>query len=122
MIPSAANPEGRKGMRLVFLGPPGSGKGTQAPRLRDEFGIAHLAAGDMLRAAVAKCSDLGSRVKQIMEEGKLVPDDLMINLIMDAIKAPECANGFILDGFPRTLIQAEKVRLITQVRHSHFSF
>ena len=97
------------GLRLVFLGPPGSGKGTQAPKLKEAFDISHLATGDMLRAAVSQGTQVGLKAKAIMDEGQLVPDDVMIELIKEAINAPQCQKGFVLDGFPRTVKQAEKV-------------
>lgn len=97
------------GLRMVFLGPPGSGKGTQSPRMKDNFRICHLATGDMLRAAVANGTEVGRKAKVVMDEGKLVSDEIMVDLISEAIKAPECRDGFILDGFPRTVVQAQKV-------------
>jgi adenylate kinase len=94
-------------MRLVLLGPPGAGKGTQAERLVAHYNIVPLSTGDMLRAAVAAENAIGVKVKDIMACGDLVPDDMVVALIAEAIDAPEAVNGFILDGFPRTVKQAE---------------
>jgi adenylate kinase len=94
-------------MNLILLGPPGSGKGTQAKRIEQSRGICHLATGDMLRAATASGSELGMRVKGIMDSGQLVPDGVMIDMIGARIDEPDCHTGFILDGFPRTVPQAE---------------
>ncbi len=94
-------------MNLVLLGPPGSGKGTQAKRIERDYDIVQLATGDMLRAEIASDTALGRRVKEIMASGELVPDDLIIALIRVRITQPDCRNGFVLDGFPRTLAQAE---------------
>jgi adenylate kinase len=94
-------------MRLVLLGPPGAGKGTQAERLVARYNIVPLSTGDLLRVAVAAGSPLGLKVKDIMARGELVPDDIVVALIAERIDAPEAKNGFILDGFPRTVKQAE---------------
>jgi adenylate kinase len=91
----------------LLLGVQGSGKGTQAKRIASEYGLAHIATGDILRAAIADGSELGRRVKPILESGELVPDDLMIELIRERLQADDANDGFILDGFPRTMPQAE---------------
>lgn len=89
-------------MKVVFLGPPGAGKGTQAKLLAERKGIAHVSTGEMLRAAVAAGTALGKQVKDIIDNGKLVPDELMVAIIQDRVKESDCAKGYILDGFPRT--------------------
>src|SRR5258707_8879726 len=94
-------------MRLILLGPPGSGKGTQAQRLVHRHGIVQLSAGEMLRAAVAAQTPIGLKAKDIMASGALVPDEIVIGIISDRIEQPDAARGFILDGFPRTVPQAE---------------
>lgn len=93
-------------MILVFFGPPGSGKGTQAKRLMSERGIAQLSTGDMLRAGIRDGTALGKKAKGFMDQGALVPDSLMIDLIEERMKQPDCKTGFVLDGFPRTIPQA----------------
>jgi adenylate kinase len=96
-------------MNLIFLGPPGSGKGTQAVRLASEKGWIHLSTGDVLRAAVKAGTELGKKAKGFMDAGDLVPDELIISLIEEKIAAGDLANGFILDGFPRTVPQAKSL-------------
>jgi adenylate kinase len=94
-------------MRLVLLGPPGAGKGTQAARVASRFGIPQLSTGDMLREAVASCSTSGLRAKHIMDRGELVPDEVVVSVVASRIDHPDATNGFILDGFPRTVTQAK---------------
>lgn len=93
-------------MRLIFLGPPGAGKGTQAKLLTEKYGIPQLSTGDMLRAAVAEQSDVGKRAKAVMDAGQLVSDEIVNEIVSDRIDSADCAKGFILDGYPRTVPQA----------------
>ena len=93
--------------RIILLGPPGAGKGTQAQIITKEFNIPHISTGDMLRAAIKEGTELGKQAKSIMDAGGLVSDDLIINLVKARIAQPDCANGYIFDGFPRTIPQAQ---------------
>lgn len=94
-------------MRIILLGPPGSGKGTQAKMLCEKYHVPQISTGDLLRAAVSEGTELGQKAKTIIEAGELVPDDLVLGIIRERLEAPDAKNGFILDGFPRTLGQAE---------------
>jgi adenylate kinase len=94
-------------MDLILLGPPGSGKGTQAKRMVERYHIPQISTGDMLRAALKEKTPLGLEAKQYMDQGKLVPDEVVVGIVRERLKAPDCQGGFILDGFPRTVPQAE---------------
>jgi adenylate kinase len=103
-------------VNILFLGPQGSGKGTQAKRIASEYGLAHIATGDMLRSAIAAGTELGRQVKPILDSGELVPDELMTRLIHDRLQQPDASEGFILDGFPRTMAQAEALdRMLAEI-------
>jgi adenylate kinase len=97
-------------MKLILLGAPGAGKGTQANYIKDKYGIPQISTGDMLRAAAKAGTPLGLAAKKLMDDGQLVPDDIIINLVTERIKEGDCANGFLFDGFPRTIPQAEAMK------------
>lgn len=97
-------------MRLVLLGPPGAGKGTQASFITEKYGIPQISTGDMLRAAVKAQTPLGIEAKKVMDAGKLVSDDIIIGLVKDRLSQPDCANGYLFDGFPRTIPQADALK------------
>ncbi|KAK0455212.1 adenylate kinase 1 [Desarmillaria tabescens] len=112
-----AAPTPAQQLRTILIGPPGAGKGTQAPRIREQFCVCHLATGDMLREQVAAKTDLGVKAKKIMDAGGLVSDEIMVGMIKDQLeKNKECKNGFVLDGFPRTVPQAQKLDSMLEAR------
>ena len=94
-------------MKIIMLGAPGAGKGTQAKKLSEKYGIPHISTGDIFRANIKNNTELGQKAKTYMDKGELVPDELVVDLIMDRFKEADCANGYVLDGFPRTIPQAE---------------
>lgn len=102
--------------RIILIGPPGCGKGTQSPAIKKEHCLCHLATGDMLRAAVTAKTPLGLEAKKAMDAGALVSDDIVVGLIGEAVQKPECSKGFILDGFPRTVVQAQKLDAMLRQR------
>lgn len=102
-------------MKVILLGAPGAGKGTQAEAIKAKYGIPQISTGDMLRQAVRDDTEVGKRAKSYMDAGKLVPDDIIMDIMKDRLKQPDCAKGYILDGFPRTINQAEKLAKISKV-------
>jgi len=102
-------------MKLVIFGPPSAGKGTQAQRLSKKYGIPQIATGDLLREHVAKKTPIGIKVKEILDSGRLGPDDLIVQMIKDRVSLPDCRNGYLLDGFPRTMNQAKELAKMTDI-------
>ena len=102
-------------MKIVMLGPPGAGKGTYASRLTLKLGIPHISTGDMVREEIKKQTDLGRKIREYSDRGALVPDEIIIKLLAERLKKPDCAKGFILDGFPRTINQAEALEKIAKI-------
>ena len=106
-MPLEQRPVGKLNRAVIFLGPPGSGKGTQAKMLADKYGVPHLSTGDMLREHIAKGTPLGLKAKPIMDRGELVPDSVVLKMVAERIERPDCSHGFVFDGFPRTVTQAK---------------
>ena len=104
-------------MKLIFLGPPGAGKGTQAVKIAARFGIAHISTGDMLRAEMREGTELGKAAKGLIDRGELVPDDVILGMVKNRIRQDDCKNGFLFDGFPRTIAQAEALEAISAIDH-----
>ena len=105
-------------MRIILMGPPGVGKGTQATNIVEKFGILHLSTGDILRAEVGGNTELGRKAKEFMEAGKLVPDKLLLNMMENRLQQNDCTNGYLLDGFPRTIPQAEGLEsILNKINH-----
>jgi adenylate kinase len=102
-----ARPSAKLDRAVIFLGPPGAGKGTQAKKLAQKYGVPHLSTGDMLRENIANGTPLGARAKPLMERGELVPDSLVLKMVAARIERPDCSHGFVFDGFPRTVAQAQ---------------
>ncbi len=105
-------------MRVALIGPPGSGKGTQSANLRDRYAIPHISSGDLLRDAVSRETELGMQAKEFMSSGRLVPDKLVLGMMKERFEQPDCAAGFLLDGFPRTVAQAEVLGAMLDAKHA----
>lgn len=104
-------------MKLIFLGPPGAGKGTQAERIAEAQQVAHISTGDMLRAEMRHGTELGIAAKELIERGELVPDEIIIRMVEQRVQQPDCENGFLLDGFPRTVAQADALAAFAAIDH-----
>ena len=102
-------------MKLILLGPPGAGKGTQAAKIAERYSLAHISTGDMLRAEIASMTPLGLEAKALIDRGELVPDEIIVGMVENRIQQPDCVNGFLLDGFPRTIAQAECLMELTDI-------
>ena len=108
-------------MKIIFLGAPGSGKGTQSKKIAEKFSISHLSTGDILRDSIKQKTAVGIQAKQFMDEGHLVPDDLIVNIIKERISAEDCSKGYILDGFPRTVAQADALKRMFDKQTQHLN-
>ena len=108
-------------MKIIMLGAPGAGKGTQAKMIAEKYGVPHISTGDIFRANIKNGTELGAKAKEYMDKGLLVPDELVVDLVIDRFKADDCAKGYILDGFPRTIPQAEALKVMLKERGQDIS-
>ena len=108
-------------MKIIMLGAPGAGKGTQAKMIAEKYGVPHISTGDIFRANIKNGTELGAKAKEYMDKGLLVPDELVVDLVIDRFKAADCAKGYILDGFPRTIPQAEALKVMLKERGQDIS-